>query len=165
MTPKREETAMKLVANAAMRRALDDSARAQPRAPAPAAQPPTAAAKKRSPEPPRITASAAGEPATYPVKQQQRYASNKRIQRLLQERWPRAFSWARPLAIGIHEQITADLGDEIGRDDLRAFLRMWVNRPPYRAALDRGDRRVNLDLTDAGPAFRDDADARQPDAA
>jgi hypothetical protein len=37
--------------------------------------------------------------------------------------------------------------------NLKAFLRTWVNRKPYRAALARGDRRVNLDGSDAGPAF------------
>jgi len=31
--------------------------------------------------------------------------------------------------------------------------RTWVHRKAYRAALARGDHRVNLDGSDAGPAF------------
>jgi sRNA-binding protein len=43
--------------------------------------------------------------------------------------------------------------DELSTKDLKAFLRTWVRRDAYQAALERGDRRVNLDSTDAGPAF------------
>jgi len=36
--------------------------------------------------------------------------------------------------------------------DLKVFLRIWVHRKAYRVALARGDRRINLDGSDAGPA-------------
>ena len=52
----------------------------------------------------------------------------------------------------------------LAAQDLRLFLSRWVHRDAYRAALARGDRRVNLDGTDAGPAFDEPGttDARTP---
>jgi hypothetical protein len=35
----------------------------------------------------------------------------------------------------------------------KVFLRTWVHRMAYRVALARGEHRVNLDGSDAGPAF------------
>jgi sRNA-binding protein len=81
----------------------------------------------------------------------QRY---RRAHDLLVERYPAIFAAARPLAIGIDKQLRdAFSEEELSTANLKAFLRTWVNRKPYRAALARGDRRVNLDGSDAGPAF------------
>ena len=64
---------------------------------------------------------------------------------VLRRRWPLVFSWARPLAIGIHLDIQAALGDEVKRKDLRDFFYRWVHRAPYLAAVARGEPRVGLD--------------------
>ena len=40
---------------------------------------------------------------------------------------------------------------ELPTADLKVFLRTWVHRKAYCVALARGDRRVNLDESDAGP--------------
>jgi len=73
---------------------------------------------------------------------------------LLRQRWPVVFSAARPLAVGIDQQIRAAIGEDgLPTADLKLFLRKWCYRPPYRDALARGDRRVNLDGSDAGPAY------------
>lgn len=81
----------------------------------------------------------------------------KATQRLVSARYPMIFSWGRPLAVGIRERLReAFTEDELGDGDLRAFLKWWCRRPAYRAALERGDRRVNLDGSDAGPAFDDE---------
>ena len=45
--------------------------------------------------------------------------------------------------------------EELPTADLKVFLRVWVRRKAYRAALQRSERRVNLDGSDAGPAFGD----------
>ena len=68
------------------------------------------------------------------------------------------------MAVGIYEQLREVMSDEIADSDLRLFFKFWVNRHPYRAALARGDRRVNLDGSDAGPAFDEPGttDARTP---
>jgi hypothetical protein len=64
-------------------------------------------------------------PAAVPTlgKKQQRCAANKRVKAILQKRWPRLFTWAVPLAIGIREQILDALGDEVDRESLHAYLR------------------------------------------
>ena len=78
----------------------------------------------------------------------------KRAHRLLAARWPAIFSAARPLAIGIDKQVRAVVTEEeLDTADLRTFFHRWTHRAPYLAALKRGDRRVNLDGSDAGPAF------------
>jgi ProQ/FINO family len=83
--------------------------------------------------------------------QRQRYL---RAHRLLASRWPAVFTAARPLAIGIDKQVRAVLSEEeLSAAELRTFFRIWIHRGAYRAALERGDRRVNLDGSDAGPAF------------
>jgi hypothetical protein len=69
----------------------------------------------------------------------------KRVHDVLRRRWPLVFSWARPLAIGIHLDVQAVLGDEVKRKDLRDFFYRWVHRDPYLAAVARGEPRVGLD--------------------
>ena len=77
-----------------------------------------------------------------------------RVRGLLQARYPQIFSWGRPLAIGIDQKLReAFTEEELPTADLKVFLRTWVHRKAYRAALARGDHRVNLDGSDAGPAF------------
>ena len=74
--------------------------------------------------------------------------------KLLRERYPELFTASRPLAIGIYHQIRAAIGrEELRSRDLNLFLAGWTKWPAYRAALARGDRRVNLDGSDAGPAL------------
>jgi sRNA-binding protein len=75
---------------------------------------------------------------------------------MMQERYPQIFSWGRPLAIGIDKALREAFSEEeLPTADLGVFLRVWVRRKAYRAALERGERRVNLDGSDAGPAFGD----------
>jgi len=81
----------------------------------------------------------------------QRY---RRAHDLLVERYPAIFAAARSLAIGVDKQLRDAFSEaELSTANLRAFLRTWVNRKPYRAALAPGDRRINLDGSDAGAAF------------
>ena len=78
----------------------------------------------------------------------------RRTHKLLRERYPELFTASRPLAIGIYHQIRAAIGrEELRSRDLNLFLAGWTKWPAYRAALARGDRRVNLDGSDAGPAL------------
>ena len=78
----------------------------------------------------------------------------RRTHALLRERYPELFTASRPLAIGIYHQIRAAIGrEELRSRDLNLFLAGWTKWPAYRAALARGDRRVNLDGSDAGPAL------------
>ena len=78
----------------------------------------------------------------------------RRTRKLLRERYPELFTTPRPLAVGIYHQIRAAIGrDELRSRDLNLFLAGWTKWPAYRAALARGDRRVNLDGSDAGPAL------------
>jgi hypothetical protein len=83
----------------------------------------------------------------------ERYAP---VRNLIAGRYRSIFAAARPLAIGIDKPLReAFTEEELPTDDLKVFLRVWVRRKAYRAALERGDRRVNLDGSDAGPAFGD----------
>ena len=70
----------------------------------------------------------------------------------MRERFPDIFRRRNPppLAIGIHKTILEVAGDDIDPPSLRWFLRFWVTRPDYWAAVARGDRRVNLDGSPAG---------------
>ena len=82
-----------------------------------------------------------------------------RVRGLLQARYPQIFSWGRPLAIGIDQKLREAFSEEeLPTADLKVFLRTWVHRHAYRAALKRGERRVNLDGSDAGPAFAETAE-------
>jgi len=109
---------------------------------------------KEAPALPPETQNSAAPPEPKPPKPYvERY---KRARVLLVARYPAIFSAARPLAIGIHDRLReAFPEEELSSEDLRAFLQVWVRRKPYRAALERGDRRVNLDGSDAGPAHVD----------
>lgn len=110
------------------------------------------------PEPELSAPSTAPPPVDRPSGQDRKRALHreryKRAHRLLAARWPAIFSAARPLAIGIDKQVRAILAEEeLDTADLRTFFHRWTHRAPYQAALERGDRRVNLDGSDAGPAF------------
>ncbi|HEY5930619.1 MAG TPA: ProQ/FINO family protein [Burkholderiales bacterium] len=84
------------------------------------------------------------------------YERFTRVRGLLQARYPQIFSWGRPLAIGIDLKLReAFTEEELPTADLKVFLRTWVHRKAYRVALARGDHRINLDGSDAGPAFGD----------
>ena len=133
-------SAGKLAATPAMQRAIAAGAPelAPPPLPAEASEPPAAAEPARKRRRYLIT------PADYAV--------FRRVRALLQARYPQIFSWARPLAIGIDQKLREAL------TDLSVFLKIWVRRKVYRAALERGDHRVNLDGSDAGAAFGDTQD-------
>jgi len=105
----------------------------------------------------KLTAPVAAKPrskrlAAAAADQADRKAQNKRIQAILQARWPHLFTYAQPLAIGIWIPLSAAVEDEISKKELRKFLRWWTRRPPYLAAIERGVRRLNLDGSDAGEA-------------
>jgi ProQ/FINO family len=158
---------MTLTASPAIRAALARRAAPGP-APAPPAPEPASKASPRkakpaaAPLPPEPTLpapqpdKAAGQrksPART-AKSVQRHEINMRISAMLAARWPEAFSRPRPLAVGIYRQIRAAVDNtELRSRDLSAFLAAWTHRKSYRAALECGVRRVNLDGSDAGPAF------------
>jgi len=106
------------------------------------------------PEPvPAPPAPALSQPST-PDKRARNREVFRRTHKLLRERYPELFTTPRPLAVGIYHQIRAAIGrDELRSRDLNLFLAGWTKWPAYRAALARGDRRVNLDGSDAGPAL------------
>jgi hypothetical protein len=105
----------------------------------------------RKPEPPP-PAPAAPPPAD--AEREARYQRFKTVKNLLESRWPLIFSWGRPLAVGIDKSLRAAFSEvELPTPELKLFLKLWVRRPAYRAALERGDRRVHLDSSDAGPAW------------
>ena len=129
--PPQPRPAGKLTATPAMRRAI-------------AAQPP-------EPAPPPPKPAAGPRKLTGPS-----YERFTRVRGVLQARYPQIFSWGRPLAIGIDQKLReAFTEEELPTADLKVFLRTWVHRKAYRVALARGDHRVNLDGSDAGPAFGD----------
>ena len=106
------------------------------------------------PEPvPAPPAPALSQPST-PDKRVRNREVFRRTDKLLRERYPELFTTPRPLAVGIYHQIRAAIGrEELRSRDLNLFLAGWTKWPAYRAALVRGDRRVNLDGSDAGPAL------------
>ena len=81
------------------------------------------------------------------------------LQAELQATYPQAFgAWRRPLAIGIHHAIIAELGcDPIL---LREILRHWMRAPAYLIALTRGKHRYGLD----GAQVAEITDAERADA-
>ena len=109
------------------------------------------------PEPvPAPPAPALSQPSTQdkPDKRARNREVFRRTHALLRERYPELFTTPRPLAVGIYHQIRAAIGrEELRSHDLSLFLAGWTKWPAYRAALARGDRRVNLDGSDAGPAL------------
>jgi len=139
--------AVKLTATPAMQRAV-----AVRPIPAPHPPPPPPA----PPEPPPVADAAA-----VPARKRRRYlitpaeyAVFRQVRAQMQARYPQIFSWGRPLAVGIDQKLReAFTEEELPTTDLKVFLRTWVHRKAYRAALARGDHRVNLDGSDAGPAF------------
>ena len=151
----------KLAATPAMQRAI--GATPPPVSPPSPPSPPLTllAPPPAPPEPPAIADAAA-----VPARKRRRYlitpadyAVFRRVRALLQVRYPQIFSWARPLAIGIDQRLRETFTeDELPTADLSVFLKIWVRRKAYRAALERGDHRVNLDGSDAGPAFGDARD-------
>jgi sRNA-binding protein len=54
--------------------------------------------------------------------------ARKATHALLRQRWPRLFTGAAPLAIGIHNDIRAALSDQVSAKELRAFLAFWCRR-------------------------------------
>ena len=106
------------------------------------------------PEPvPAPPAPALSQPST-PDKRARNREVFRRTHKLLRERYPELFTTPRSLAVGIYHQIRAAIGrEELRSRDLNLFLAGWTKWPAYRAALVRGDRRVNLDGSDAGPAL------------
>jgi sRNA-binding protein len=78
---------------------------------------------------------------------------------ILCERFPAVFCLPRvPLAIGIHRQIRARLGNEVTTRPLSAILAWWTKQPDYLEALARGEMRRNLD---GSPAVESNEVARQ----
>lgn len=120
--------------------------------------PPTPAVVKSAnlpivPPPAPMAAPAPAAPAG-PTKRERRRLALRRTRKLLEERYPFVFSWARPLAVGMFEQIRGAIDEaELSKAELHNFLRWWIALPPYQAAIARGDRRINLDGSDAGPAM------------
>lgn len=89
-----------------------------------------------------------------PNKRARRVAAYKTTHQLLVARYPHLFTSARPLALGTHDKLRAAFSEEkLSNTNLSMFLARWTRRKPYQNALARGDRRVNLDGSDAGPAF------------
>jgi sRNA-binding protein len=76
------------------------------------------------------------------------------------ERFPEVFCLPRvPLAIGIHRQIRAPLGNEVTTRPLSAILAWWTKQPDYLEALARGEMRRNLN---GSPAVEPNEVARPP---
>jgi ProQ/FINO family len=120
-------------------------------------EPPPAPVMAAPPPAPAVRQALPGRTAQS-ARARERHATNLRISALLAERFPEAFRKPRPLAIGIYRQIRAAVpNDELRSKDLSAFMAAWTHRKAYRAALERGERRVNLDGSDAGPAFTEQA--------
>ena len=65
------------------------------------------------------------------------------MQAALAARYPAVFGEARPLAIGIHHQIMAEMGGD--RTTLSAALRYWVAQSAYLRAVASGTHRHGLD--------------------
>ena len=79
----------------------------------------------------------------------EKYATAIALIELLADRFPQSFAvWEarrRPLAIGIREQIIAAVGGAMERRELSGALGFYCRATGYLVALQRGDRRVNLD--------------------
>lgn len=102
--------------------------------------------------PPPVAAADAEPPAPTPAKAMW-HGVYSRVRNMLAKRYPVIFSCARPLKVGIDRDLRAAIPeDELSNAALQHFLYKWVRRAPYRAALARGVRRVDLDGNDAGPA-------------
>jgi sRNA-binding protein len=132
-----------------------------------ASRPPPVSAPPPPPSPEPTSPAPASTVTAEPARKRRRhlitpaeYAVFRQVRGLLQARYPQIFSWGRPLAIGIDQRLReAFTEEELPTADLKVFLRIWVRRKAYRAVLARGERRVNLDGSDAGPAFGDQPEA------
>ena len=97
-------------------------------------------------------------PASKATKAEQGRARFRRAHNLLRARYPAIFNATRPLAVGMYGQVRRAISkDELSTRDLHHFFFVWTRRAAYRTALERGERRVNLDGTDAGPALAPEA--------
>lgn len=106
----------------------------------------TSTAEPRAAEEQRaVEAQAAVEAARQEI-EQRRMAAARRVVVILCERFSVVFCLPRvPLAIGIHRQIRARLGNEVTTRPLSAILAWWTKQPDYLEALARGGLRCNLD--------------------
>jgi ProP effector len=81
---------------------------------------------------------------------------------VLAERFPACFavnpSYRRPLKVGIHVDILAQLSDTISPRDLSAALRIYVSNIKYLKALVAGADRVDLNGMPAGTVTAEHAD-------
>src|SRR4051812_47709293 len=94
----------------------------------PSPQTPHGGAPSPSKPTPSETAAIVDAAASATETKRARAARNNAVHKILAERWPRLFSWAQPLAVGIHRQLLAALGDQVDRHELSCFLRMWTRR-------------------------------------
>ena len=81
---------------------------------------------------------------------------------ILAERFPACFavnpSYRRPLKLGIHVDILAQLSDTIAPRDLSSALRIYVSNSKYLTALVAGADRVDLNGMPAGTGTAEHAD-------
>jgi hypothetical protein len=115
------------------------------------------------PEPPPACPPPDNKPAAPAVTRAQHWAATKDLLAVLCERWPAAFCTPRvPLAIGIHQELLAVLGEEISTKTVSWAMRHWTHRPDYLDALVRGEVRRNLDGSPAtAPSEQDRQNAAQ----
>jgi ProP effector len=92
----------------------------------------------------------------------QRLAAALDLIGVLAERFPACFavspSYRRPLKLGIHLDILAQLSDTIAPRDLSAALRIYVSNSKYLKALITGADRVDLNGMPAGTVTAEHAD-------
>jgi hypothetical protein len=155
----------KLVLSAAQRAAA--AARLNPpavaEAPAPVPKAATSTGEQRAAEEQQaVEAQAAAEVGAKAARQQieqRRLAAVRQVEAIFCERFPAVFCLPRvPLAIGIHRQIRARVGNEVTTRPLSAILAWWTKQPDYLEALARGEMRRNLD---GYPAVEPNEVARQ----
>jgi ProP effector len=92
----------------------------------------------------------------------QRLAAALELIGVLAERFPACFalnpSYRRPLKLGIHVDILAQLSDTIGPRELSAALRIYVSNSKYLKALVTGTERVDPNGMPAGTVTAEHAD-------
>lgn len=93
---------------------------------------------------------------------QQRHEAALALIGKLAERFPAAFAinpaYRRPLKLGIHHDILAQLSDTIAPRDLSAALRIYVGNRKYLKALVAGADRVDINGMPAGIVSAEHAD-------
>ena len=96
------------------------------------------------------------------IMNKQRLAAALDLIAILAERFPACFavnpSYRRPLKIGIHVDILAQLSDTIAPRDLSVALRIYVSNIKYLNALVAGADRVDLTGMPAGTVTAEHAD-------